>query len=100
MSKTQHQEGMGLFYQLLAEAEKKDEMKALFECFFTQEELQALSLRVHLVKALLAEELSQREISKRLNVSISKITRGSNQLKTITRSFGALLKRVLLQSKA
>ena len=80
------QEHLGLkrFFTMLSKAEMEADLIALFDCFFTPEELAALSLRVNVVKALLDGELSQREIAKQLKTSISKVTRGSRQLKNIS----------------
>lgn len=64
-------------------AAKKDKLSELFEFIFTPEEREQLALRASLTKALLEGEISQRDISSHLKVSISKITRGSNALKTI-----------------
>jgi TrpR family transcriptional regulator, trp operon repressor len=66
-------------------------------CFFlTPEERSALSTRVELVRELLEKQKSQREISKDLRVSIAKITRGSNQLKSISKALERYLKQQLI----
>lgn len=88
--------GLRLFYELCEKAQQARQMPELFDCFFTQEELSALSLRVRLVQALLQADQPQRDIAKSLHVSISKITRGSNQLKKIGKSLKSLLQRVML----
>ena len=53
----------------------------LLVCFLTHEELESLGARINLITELLKGELSQREIATQLQVSIAKITRGSNMLK-------------------
>lgn len=53
----------------------------VLDFFFTLEEKEHLSKRILLVRELLKAEKTQREISKELNISIAKITRGSNALK-------------------
>lgn len=58
-----------------------------FDLFLTDEEKENLATRVLLIQALLAGELSQREIAKQLHVSIAKITRGSNMLKRMDKAF-------------
>ncbi len=83
--------GLERFFRLISDAEKKEDLLQLFNCFFTPEELSALSLRVNVVKALLDGDLSQREIAKQLHTSISKVTRGSRQLKSISPE---LIKRI------
>ena len=66
--------------------EQKDEAltQELFDLFFTSEEKEDLATRYLIVEELLKEEKTQREMAKDLHVSISKITRGSNELKRIS----------------
>jgi TrpR family trp operon transcriptional repressor len=72
----------------------KDEklLSELFELFLTREEKDSLEGRYAIIKALMEHEKPQRKISEDLNVSIAKITRGSNELKGISPK----LKRYLL----
>lgn len=70
------------FLALCQGAESKAILNELCDLLFTLEEKQQLALRVELVKELLHGEKTQREISRDLNISIAKITRGSNALKT------------------
>lgn len=67
----------------------------LFDLFFTSEEKEDLAARYLIVKALLKEKKPQRQIAKDLNVSISKITRGSNELKRMSPELLEYLRRVL-----
>ena len=60
---------------------KVGELAEFYDLFLTLEEKKDLALRLLLVRALLDEELTQREIAQELGVSIAKITRGSNALK-------------------
>lgn len=69
------------FIALMDKAPDKDMQKTLYNFFLTAEEISDLSRRVLIIKALLAGKKSQRDIAKELNVSIAKITRGSNELK-------------------
>lgn len=78
------QEGWKMFLDLCLEAKKPSRLKELFDLFFTIEEKEHLSSRTEIIHALLQEKLSQREISEKMNVSISQITRGSNALKIIS----------------
>jgi len=68
--------------------------KALIEEFFisilTRKEIKTISSRWELVK-LLNRGMSQRQISKELNISLCKITRGSRELK----KKGSPLKKIL-----
>ena len=64
----------------------------LFDLFFTPEEKDNLALRYLIIQELLQDEKSQREMAKNLNVSIAKITRGSNELKRISPKLLATLR--------
>jgi len=55
--------------------------------------------RVAITKALLKGDLSQREIAEKFHVSIAKISRGSNALKTIDPSFKEFLCAHLAKNK-
>ena len=63
----------------------------LFDLVLTLEEKKDVADRCLIIKALLEEEKTQRKISADLQVSIAKITRGSNSLKII----GAKLRNYL-----
>jgi TrpR family transcriptional regulator, trp operon repressor len=58
----------------------REEMRCLFDEIFTSAELDDLSLRWKLL-AELTEGRTQRDISKRLGISLCKITRGARLLK-------------------
>lgn len=64
----------------------KDEkqLEEFYELFLTYEERKDIAQRVEIICELLTGENPQREIAKKLNTSIAKITRGSNCLKTIS----------------
>lgn len=59
-------------------------LKEFFEFFMTHEEIEMLSARYGITKALIEKKLTQREISKEHKVSIAQTTRGSNALKSIS----------------
>lgn len=88
------EDGWRGFKELCHAAVKEDKLEALLELFLTLEEQEDLALRFQLIKALLEGKSPQREIAKDLQISISKITRGSNALKTIKPIF-----REFLQAK-
>ena len=56
-------------------------LDTLFDLLLTPEEKKDIATRCLIVNELLISEHSQRDIAKSLNVSIAKITRGSNELK-------------------
>ena len=87
------EDGWRAFIKLCSGFEKEGELKELFDLFFTLEEKEAMAKRYSLVRALLEEKLTQREIAKKMGVSISKITRGSNALKIISPTLKGALKR-------
>ncbi len=64
----------------------------LFNLFLTLEEKEIIASRTEIVKALLGEKMTQREIAQARGVSISQITRGSNALKIVPAPFKKLLK--------
>ena len=76
-----------MFLELCIKTEDTSRLEELFNLFFTIEEKEHLSSRMRIIKALLDQKLSQREISEKMQVSISQITRGSNALKTINNDF-------------
>ena len=78
------EEGWKMFLDLCLETKESSRLEELLSLFLTIEEKEHLSSRMQIIKALLSEKLSQREISDEMNVSISQITRGSNALKIIS----------------
>lgn len=71
----------------------KDErqLEEFYELFLTSEERKDIAQRLEIVFDLLKGEKPQREIAKKLNTSIAKITRGSNCLKTVSSELKAVL---------
>ncbi|AAO90057.1 trp operon repressor [Coxiella burnetii] len=88
-------EGWRGFLTLCQKAETVDQLDELFGLLFTLEEKEQLALRVELVRALLRGEKPQREIAHDLNISIAKITRGSNALKTTSDKIKSFIKKYL-----
>ncbi len=83
------------FLKLCTKLKTVQEFDKLFELFLTLEEKEVMAKRYAIVKELLKNEKTQREMSKMLNVSIAKITRGSNELKTTPED----LKKLVLSIK-
>jgi TrpR family trp operon transcriptional repressor len=71
------------FLKLCSKTNSEKELEQLFDLFFTLEEKELLASRYVVIKALIEEKLTQREIAESCHVSISQITRGSNALKII-----------------
>lgn len=72
---------LGQIMALIREAPNESVLMELLELLFTPTELVQLSARYEIIKGLLEEQKTQRELSSDLKLSIAKITRGSNELK-------------------
>ncbi len=87
--------GWQRFTELTAEQQTPEAVQAWLELFLTAEERAAVTDRLLIVQALLCSDKPQRQIAKELGVSIAKITRGSNYLKTLSDEQVASLKEIL-----
>lgn len=83
-------ENWSLFLQLCAALNEK-QLEKLFSLFLTIEEREMIGSRLLIVKELLKQKLTQREIAEKYRVSIAQITRGANALKIIDPHFKKLL---------
>ena len=81
------------FLSLCLKMHNTDELAKLFECFLTIEERESIADRYTIVKALLENKLTQRDIAEIHHVSIAKITRGSNQLKSMDAKLVSFLEK-------
>lgn len=90
--------GWQQFLQLCQHCEHEVELEALLDLLLTIEEKQQLAMRVLLIKELLIKSKTQRQIAQDLELSIAKITRGSNALKTISPELRHFLINKLQQS--
>lgn len=86
-------QGWAEFLRLCLAADSESQLEELFSLFFTLEEKHALATRALLIKELLRGQKTQREIAQNLNISVAKITRGSNALKIVSKQ----LKQYILQ---
>lgn len=80
------------------QAADEKQLDALFDLVLTPEEKSDIATRCLIIKELLTQEASQRDIAKNLNVSIAKITRGSNELKRMKAAIIQYVKTNLLRS--
>lgn len=94
---SKYQNHMIEFRKLCLLIKDKTTCSLLFDLFLTPEERTDLEMRVLIVKELLKGEKTQRQIAKDLNVSIAKITRGSNELKRTNPKLLMYLKEKLLE---
>jgi len=76
-----NQAGWDTFLKLCLTAKNDKQLSSLFELFLTHEERDSLATRCLIIQGLLKQDKSQRDLAEALQVSIAKITRGSNELK-------------------
>jgi len=76
--------GWELLLTLVSKTQTPQELDQLLRLLLTLEEQQQLAMRVQLINQLLLNDKPQREIAYDLQLSIAKVTRGSNALKVIT----------------
>ncbi len=76
-----NQAGWRNFIKLCLATENEKMLSSLFDLLLTQEERESLALRCLIIKDLLKQKKTQRDMAEDLHVSIAKITRGSNELK-------------------
>lgn len=70
-----------LFLGVIERAAETQQLDGVMRLLLTVEEQEQLADRTLLLQALLEGKQTQREMAKTLNISIAKITRGSNMLK-------------------
>lgn len=92
------QKGWRSFLKLCHAATDEKMLSELFTLMFTAEERASLETRCLIVKELLEQRKAQRQISEDLQVSIAKITRGSNELKRISPKLKQFLQKQLVSS--
>lgn len=80
-------------HKLFASIRTEKEARGLLEDILTPRELNSVAERWRLVQAL-ASGMKQRDINKKLKISISKITRGSRMLKHGTGAFRHFLRKL------
>lgn len=86
-------DGWRKFLDLMVEMEDPKELDELTRLLFTPEERDAISKRIRIIEELMKEKKTQREMAADYNLSIAKITRGSNALKDVSLKMKRFLKR-------
>ncbi|MBI5794551.1 helix-turn-helix domain-containing protein [Candidatus Uhrbacteria bacterium] len=81
------------FYKLIATIRGEKEAELLMKDLLTPQELDSVTERWQEIQ-LLAQGMTQRDIAEKLNISISKITRGSRVLQYGTGGFAHFLKKL------
>jgi len=91
---TNKQLGWRRFITLCQQCQSEQELEQLLHFFLTPEEQEQMNTRILVISELLKHDKPQRQIATDLNISISKITRGSNALKAMPKKLRDLLKAV------
>jgi TrpR family trp operon transcriptional repressor len=79
--------------ELLSSIEDKKEADLLLQDILTPQEIESLAERWQLIQ-MLAKGLPQRDVAEKLNISISKVTRGSRMLQYGSGGFQHFLKKL------
>jgi TrpR family trp operon transcriptional repressor len=87
-----NQAGWHIFIQLCLASKNEKMLSSLLHLFLTQEEKESIATRCLIIKELLSQEKTQRDMADHLGVSIAKITRGSNELKRMPEKLIEFLK--------
>lgn len=83
--------------ELLGGISNQEDFSLVLPLLLSPEELNAINARTLVYKELLLAEKSQREIAKIHNISIATITRGSNNLKSMSDKEKQLLHTLLIR---
>ena len=83
MKQPNEEDGWWRFLHACAELKTAEEIDAFFNLLLTIEERKDVADRYLIIRDLLKGDKTQRKMAEDLHVSIAKITRGSNSLKTI-----------------
>lgn len=89
-------EGWKQFLELCRKTQDDKALTTMFDLLLTPDEKEDIAMRCLIIRELLEKKRTQREIAKHLNVSIAKITRGSNEIKRMKDPFIEYLKSILL----
>jgi len=90
------EDGWWQFIELCRQLKTKQQFDELFDLFLTIDERNDIKDRLVLIRELLQGEKTQREIAAEHNISIAKISRGSNYLKIISKDLRRFLESQLL----
>lgn len=96
-TKIDEESGWQQFLTLCRETQSETELNDLLSLLLTIDERIQIATRVLLIKELLVGKKAQRQIASELELSIAKITRGSNALKTIPSQLKNFLMSKLLK---
>lgn len=85
-------EGWRAFLEKCLKLESLKDLEAFFTLFLTPSEREEIARRYLIVLELLKGEKTHREIARDLKVSVAKVSRGSNALKTADPEIKKLIK--------
>lgn len=89
------EDGWWGFLDLCLKSGSSKMLDELFDLLLTFSEREEIASRYLIVKELIKEKKTQREMSQELKVSIAKITRGSNCIKEISPALRSFLEKHL-----
>lgn len=95
MDNDARQYGWVKFLELCHEAESVEALAQIMTLFLTYEEKEHVADRLLIVESLLKNTCTQRVLAQKFGISIAKITRGSNALKTLDADIKSQLKAKL-----
>lgn len=95
MHQSQSEDAWKGFLRLCLRVQDEALLNDFFELVFTHEERDALATRFLIIRELVRAKMTQREMAEKLKVSIAKITRGSNAMKTIRADLDRFLRESL-----
>lgn len=81
------------FLQACKSINNEKQLNEFFDLFLTYEERRSVADRYRIVKELIKDKKTQREIAAESSISIASITRGSNSLKIISSKLRKFLER-------
>lgn len=84
-----------IFLELFVRSSNIHKLSELIELLFTKEEINALEVRLKVIKCLIENKYTQRELAQKFKMSISRITRGSNALKLVSEDLVKMIDNVI-----
>jgi len=92
-----HQDtGWQRFLDMCLNCKNAETLEAMFSLFLTVEEKVDIARRFLIVGELIKGEKTQRDIAQSLDVSVAKITRGSNEIKRLDKKWIDYLKKLYI----
>jgi len=96
---TRNQRDFEVFANLFTKLEEMKEVRELFEVFLTQDERRMLGDRLCVIAEILEGNLAHRQIAKKLQLSISRITAGSKAVQKLPTANKAFLMKKIEEAR-